>query len=69
VSCTGGRGSWATPLLDRCIAHIECSLDARHPTGDHDIVIGLVHRVRSYAGEPLIFHRSRYGTVMSGGTG
>ena len=62
-------GILGDPLLDRCIAHIECSLDARHPTGDHDIVMGLVDRVRFYAGEPLIFHRSRYGTVMSGRTG
>ena len=58
-------GVLGDPLLDRCIAHIECSLDARHPTGDHDIVIGRVHRVKFYAGEPLIFHRSRFGTVVS----
>jgi len=58
-------GIFGDPLLDRCIAHIECALDVRHPTGDHDIVIGRVHRVRFYAGEPLIFHRSRFGTVVS----
>jgi hypothetical protein len=28
-------------------------------------VIGRVHRVRVYAGEPLIFHRSRFGTVVA----
>jgi flavin reductase (DIM6/NTAB) family NADH-FMN oxidoreductase RutF len=61
-------GILGDPLLDRCIAHIECSLEARHPTGDHDIVVGHVHRVKYYAGEPLIFHRSRFGTVMPDGT-
>jgi flavin reductase (DIM6/NTAB) family NADH-FMN oxidoreductase RutF len=57
-------GILGDPLLDRCIAHIECTLENRHPGGDHDIVIGRVHRVRFYAGEPLIFHRSRYGTAV-----
>lgn len=58
-------GISGAPLLDRCIAHIECALEHRHPSGDHDIVIGRVHRVKFYAGEPLIFHRSRFGTVVS----
>ena len=59
-------GILGDPLLDRCIAHIECTIENRHPSGDHDIVIGRVHRVKFYAGEPLIFHRSRYGTVVPG---
>jgi flavin reductase (DIM6/NTAB) family NADH-FMN oxidoreductase RutF len=57
-------GIFGAPLLDRCIAHIECTLEQRHPSGDHDIVVGRVHRVRFYAGEPLTFHRSRFGTVV-----
>jgi flavin reductase (DIM6/NTAB) family NADH-FMN oxidoreductase RutF len=58
-------GIFGAPLLDRCIAHIECTLEHRHPSGDHDIVIGRVHRVRVYEGEPLVFHRSRFGTVVA----
>src|SRR5215467_12787915 len=58
-------GILGDPLLDRCIAHIECTIENRHPSGDHDIVIGRVHRVKFYAGEPLIFHRSRFGTVVA----
>jgi flavin reductase (DIM6/NTAB) family NADH-FMN oxidoreductase RutF len=58
-------GIFGAPLLDRCIAHIECTFEHHHPSGDHDIVIGRVHRVRVYQGEPLIFHRSRFGTVVS----
>ena len=38
---------------------------SRARSGDHAIVIGRVHRVKFYAGEPLIFHRSRFGTVVS----
>jgi flavin reductase (DIM6/NTAB) family NADH-FMN oxidoreductase RutF len=58
-------GIFGAPLLDRCIAHIECTFEHHYPSGDHDIVIGRVHRVRTYQGEPLIFHRSRFGTVVS----
>jgi flavin reductase (DIM6/NTAB) family NADH-FMN oxidoreductase RutF len=58
-------GIFGAPLLDRSIAHIECTLEHRHPSGDHDIVIGRVHRVRVYEGEPLVFHRSRFGTVVA----
>jgi flavin reductase (DIM6/NTAB) family NADH-FMN oxidoreductase RutF len=59
---TGIQGA---PLLDGCIAHIECTLEHRLTSGDHAIIIGRVRRVRVHPGEPLIFHRSRFGTVVS----
>lgn len=63
-------GIFGAPLLDRCIAHIECTMEHVIPSGDHEILIGRVHRVRVYEGEPLIFHRSRFGAVVSDtGTG
>jgi 3-hydroxy-9,10-secoandrosta-1,3,5(10)-triene-9,17-dione monooxygenase reductase component len=58
-------GIFGAPLLDRCITHIECQLEHVVPSGDHDIVIGRVRRVRVYEGEPLVFHRSRFGTVVA----
>ena len=58
-------GIFGAPLLDRCIAHIECKFEHMLPSGDHAIVIGRVHRVKFYAGEPLVFHRSRFGTVVA----
>jgi flavin reductase (DIM6/NTAB) family NADH-FMN oxidoreductase RutF len=58
-------GIFGAPLLDRCIAHIECKFEHSYPSGDHAIVIGRVHRVKVYAGEPLVFHRSQFGTVVS----
>ena len=58
-------GIFGAPLLDRCIATIECTLEHSLGSGDHDIVIGRVHRVRMYEGEPLTFHRSRFGTVVA----
>jgi flavin reductase (DIM6/NTAB) family NADH-FMN oxidoreductase RutF len=59
-------GIFGAPLLDRCIAHIECRLEHMLESGDHAIVIGRVYRVKFYAGEPLVFHRSRFGTVVAG---
>ena len=58
-------GIFGAPLLDRCIATIECTLEHSLGSGDHDIIIGRVHRVRMYEGEPLIFHRSRFGPVVA----
>jgi flavin reductase (DIM6/NTAB) family NADH-FMN oxidoreductase RutF len=58
-------GIFGDPLLDGCIAHIECKMEHRLPSGDHEIIIGRVHRVKSYPGEPLIFHRSRFGGVVA----
>ncbi|HWN00004.1 MAG TPA: flavin reductase family protein [Streptosporangiaceae bacterium] len=58
-------GIFGAPPLDRCIARIECRFEHMLQSGDHAIVIGRVHRVRVYQGEPLIFHRSRFGTVVA----
>ena len=58
-------GIFGAPLLDRSIAHIECKFEHSYPSGDHAIVIGRVHRVKVFAGEPLVFHRSQFGTVIS----
>jgi 3-hydroxy-9,10-secoandrosta-1,3,5(10)-triene-9,17-dione monooxygenase reductase component len=58
-------GIFGAPLLDRCIAYIECTFEHSLPSGDHAIVIGRVHRVKAYPGEPLTFHRSQFGTIVS----
>jgi flavin reductase (DIM6/NTAB) family NADH-FMN oxidoreductase RutF len=58
-------GTFGAPLLDRCIAHIECKLEHMLESGDHAIVIGRVHQVKFCTGDPLILHRSRLGTVVT----
>lgn len=53
------------PLLDGCIAHIDCSLESIYEGGDHDIVIGRVMALdidRSEDG-PLLFCKGRYGKL------
>ena len=66
MSGTWRTGIFGAPLLDCCIAHIECLLEHVHPGGDHEIIVGRVHRIRTYEGEPLIFHRSQFATVAAG---
>ena len=53
------------PLLDDSIAWLECRTLAVYDGGDHDIVLGEVIEVGlgDRDGAPLVYHRSRYGTV------
>lgn len=48
------------PLLDQAIAHFECKVEATHPGGDHEIIIGRVHRYTRLAGAPLLFSQGQY---------
>jgi flavin reductase (DIM6/NTAB) family NADH-FMN oxidoreductase RutF len=52
-------------LLDGALAVLECRTTARHPAGDHTIVVGevLTADVAAEARPALIHHRSRYGHV------
>lgn len=62
-------GDSGVPLLDEAIICFECEAEARHDAGDHGIVIGRVLALRvAGAGEPLIFHRSRYGRLAQAAT-
>ncbi len=56
-------GSLGSPLIDRALAWIECTVVERHPGGDHTILIGRVEHATPNDGEPLIFFRSGYATL------
>ena len=51
------------PILDRVLGYIECRLEAEHPVGDHQMVIGRVHdvQIRATDRQPLLFFRGAYG--------
>jgi flavin reductase (DIM6/NTAB) family NADH-FMN oxidoreductase RutF len=53
-------GAGGAPVIDGCIAHIECALETSYDGGDHVILLGRVRNVATNDGSPLIFHRSRY---------
>ena len=49
------------PLIEGCLAHIECSIEDVHVGGDHDIVIGRVRDLRvGPPNEPLLFYQGKF---------
>lgn len=50
------KGLDGVPLIDGSVVYFECTVDARHPGGDHDIIIGLVRRIYNIGKKPLLFH-------------
>lgn len=61
VHWRASKGS-GSPILERALAWVDCSLEAVHPTGDHDIVVGRVLGLDVGAdAPPLLFHRGGYG--------
>ena len=51
------------PLLDGVLAWVDCTIDAVHAAGDHDLVVGRVEAFDAHpdGGDPLIFHRRAFG--------
>jgi flavin reductase (DIM6/NTAB) family NADH-FMN oxidoreductase RutF len=48
-------------VLDGCVAWLECSIDAVHTAGDHDIAVLAVHEMGAVRGvAPLVFHASQF---------
>lgn len=49
------------PILASALAFLDCRVDAVHPGGDHDIIVGRVLAAELGSGDdPLIFFASRY---------
>ena len=57
------RLGWSdAPLIDGCVAWMECRHHARHTAGDHVIFIGEVVTVERARGSGLVFHQGRFGS-------
>ena len=58
------RLGWSdAPLLDGCVAWLECRHHGRHATGDHALFIGEVVTVERARGDPLVFHHGQFSTT------
>ncbi len=54
-------GRTGAPILEDCLAFLECRVSSIHDGGDHSIFIGEVVDGRVVAaGRPLVFFRGRY---------
>ena len=53
------------PVLPGALATIACAVEAIHPAGDHEIVVGLAHHLehREPGAKPLLFYRSSYSLI------
>lgn len=54
------RGEEGLPLLEGTLACLQCRVAARHPGGDHEILVGEVLAAAGGEGEPLLYFRGRY---------
>lgn len=57
-------GESGVPLLDGCLASMECSISQVIESGDHAIFIGEVSRAEVNEGEPLVFYGSAYRQLL-----
>ena len=55
------RLGWSdAPLIDGCVAWLECRHHARHTAGDHVVFVGEVVTVERARGHALIFHQGLF---------
>lgn len=54
------RGCLGVPIIEGCIAHVECAVSAMHASGDHIIVIGDAHHGAADGGDPLVYFTSGF---------
>lgn len=55
-------GLTGAPVLDGCLAYVDCEIHAVHDGGDHDIVVGrVVDLAITSDAAPLLFFRGGYG--------
>ena len=55
-----------TPLLEGCLARLECRVVSVYEEGDHTIFIGAVEHVDGRDGRPLLFYAGRYRRLERG---
>ncbi len=48
------------PILPGTLAHLECTVTARHEGGDHWIIVGHVDQLAVHGGDPLLYYGGGY---------
>lgn len=54
------RGDLGDAILDDVLAWMQCRIIARHPAGDHVIVVGAVEAAEARDARPLLYYRGGY---------
>lgn len=56
------RSALDTPVLPGGLLRVHAEIEAVHPAGDHDVVIGRVRMLDTRdSGQPMVFYRGRFG--------
>jgi flavin reductase (DIM6/NTAB) family NADH-FMN oxidoreductase RutF len=56
-------GKLGDPVLEDVLAYMQCRIVARHPAGDHVIVVGEVIDAAAFEGKPLLYYRGGYAVL------
>lgn len=56
-------GQLGAPILDHVLAWMQCRIVARHPAGDHVILVGQVEQADVREGNPLLYFRGGYASL------
>jgi len=59
------RGLDDLPLIDGAVATLQCRIWARHPGGDHEIMLGQVLDCSRAQSRPLVYCQGRLGVVQA----
>ncbi|MGW0592999.1 flavin reductase family protein [Streptosporangium sp. NPDC002607] len=57
-----------SPVIDDCLAWVDCRIELVHSAGDHELVIGRVLALDAAGGRPLVFFASRFAQLAPAGT-
>jgi flavin reductase (DIM6/NTAB) family NADH-FMN oxidoreductase RutF len=57
------HGAMGNAMLDGSLGWLECRIVARHPSGDHVIVVGQVEEAVAHDGRPLLYYRGGYAAL------
>ncbi|MCL0101891.1 flavin reductase family protein [Dehalococcoidia bacterium] len=48
------------PVLDGCVAYLDCTIVAKHLAGDHTIFVAEVEDLEFTGGDPLVFYNGQF---------
>ncbi|MDV9177299.1 flavin reductase family protein [Streptomyces sp. W16] len=58
-----GLSPGGLPTVERALSELDCTPHARHPAGDHTVLIGRVTGVRLGEGSPMVYYDRAFRTL------
>lgn len=58
------RGGNGNAIFSEVLGYLQCKVVARHPTGDHDILVAEVEEAMTDEGRPLLYYRGGYAQLQ-----